>query len=50
MKEIAKSKIKECFHDISMADESDDNYEENSESMRRNIKDLTKKLDYYMEL
>lgn len=25
---------KEYFHDISMTDESDDNYEENCESMR----------------
>lgn len=50
MKEIAKSKIKEYFHDISMADESDEDYEENCDSMRKNIKDLTKKLDYYIEL
>lgn len=50
MKEITKSNIKEYFHDISMADESDDNYEEDCESMRKNIKDLTKKLDYYIEL
>ncbi|MPM85572.1 hypothetical protein SDC9_132653 [bioreactor metagenome] len=34
MKEIVKSNVKEYFHDMSMIDKSDDNYEENCESMR----------------
>lgn len=50
MKEIVKSKIKEYFHDISMADELDDDCKEKCNLLRADIKKLTKKLDYYIDL
>ncbi|MGL6105631.1 hypothetical protein [Romboutsia sp.] len=50
MKELSKSKIKEYFHEISVLDKADDKYEDKCNLSRSNIKELTKKLDYYLYL
>lgn len=50
MKEIVKSNVKEYFHDMSMIDKSEDDYEEQCNQIRANIKKQTEKLDYYLEL